>query len=104
MFNGQQVHQACQQYLQMGTLVVPLDRVVQTTDFPAICNQVLSYREAGSFMRFAMDNYGTDRVLEFFRISGRDDSLATIKQRFATAVGVSFDTAGTEWTTMLKDR
>jgi hypothetical protein len=43
-------------------------------------------------------------MLEFFRISGRDDSLATIKQRFATAVGVSFDTAGTEWTTMLKTR
>jgi len=104
VFNGQQVHQACQQYLQLGTLVVPLDRVVQTTDFRAISDQVLSYREAGSFMRFAMDNYGTDRVLEFFRISGRDDSLATIKQRFATAVGVPFDTAGTQWTTMLKDR
>ena len=30
--------------------------------------------------------------------------LPQIKQRFAMAVGVSFDTAGTEWTTMLKDR
>jgi len=104
VFNGQQVHQACQQYLQLGTLVVPLDRVVQTTDFRAVSDQVLSYREAGSFVRFAIDSYGTDRVLEFFRISGRDDSLATIKQRFSTAVGVPFDTAGTQWTNMLKDR
>src|SRR6476661_3871816 len=63
VFNGQQVHQACQQYLQLGTLVVPLDRVVQTADFRAISDQVLSYREAGSFVRFAIDSYGTDRVL-----------------------------------------
>jgi hypothetical protein len=104
VFNGQQVHQACQQYLQLGALVVPLDRVVQTSDFRAISDSVLSYRAAGSFVPFAIDSYGTDRVLEFFRISGRDDSLATIKQRFATAVGVSLDTAGTEWTTMLKTR
>ena len=104
VFNGQQVHQACQQYLQLGTLVVPLDRVVQTSDFRAISDSVLSYREAGSFMRFAVDIYGTDRVLEFFRISGRDDSLATIKQRFATAVGVSMDTAEAAWMEMLRAR
>ncbi len=104
VFNGQPVHQACQQYLQLGTLVVPLDRVVQTSDFRAISDQVLSYREAGSFVRFAMDSYGTDRVLEFFRVSGRDDSLATIKQRFASAVGVSMDAAEAAWTEMLRTR
>lgn len=104
VFNGQQVHQACQQYLQLGTLVVPLDRVVQTSDFRAISDQVLSYREAGSFVRFAVDSYGTDRVLEFFRISGRDDSLATIKQRFATAVGVPMDAVEAAWMEMLRTR
>jgi hypothetical protein len=104
VFNGQQVHQACQQYLQLGTLVVPLDRVAQTSDFRAISDQVLSYREAGSFVRFAIDSYGIDRVLEFFRISGRDDNLATIKQRFSTAVGVSTEAAEAAWMEMLTAR
>ncbi len=104
VFNGVSVHQACQQYLQSGTLVLPLDRVVTTTDFRAISDDVLSYREAGSFMRFVMDTYGTARLLEFFRVSGRDDGLATIQQHFATTVGVSLDTAETAWKTMLTTR
>jgi hypothetical protein len=41
-FNGQQVHEACRQYLQFGTLVVPLDRAMQTDNFRAITDQVLS--------------------------------------------------------------
>ena len=102
MFNGQPVHQACRQYLQLGTLALPLDRVVTTSDFRAISDEVLSYREAGSFMRFVLDTYGTDRVREFFRLSGRDDSLSTIKQRFGAAIGVSLDSAADAWTTMLK--
>jgi hypothetical protein len=102
MFNGQSVHQACRQYLQLGTLPLPLDRVVATTDFRAISDDVLSYREAGSFMRFLLDTYGTNRVLEFFRSSGRDDTLSTIKQRFAAAVGVSLDNAEAAWVAMLR--
>lgn len=104
VFNGQPVHQACQQYLQLGTLVLPLDRVVTTNDFRAISDDVLSYREAGSFMRFVMDTYGTARLLEFFRISGRDDNLSTITQRFATAIGVPLETAESSWLSMLRSR
>ena len=102
VFNGQPVHQACRQYLQLGTLALPLDRVVTTSDFRAISDEVLSYREAGSFMRFVLDTYGVDRVREFFRISTRDDTLSTIKQRFAAAIGVSLDSAEDAWTTRLK--
>ena len=103
-FNGQPVHQACREYLQLGTLALPLDRAVPTNDFRAISDQVLSYREAGSFMRFLLDTYGIERVREFFRISSRDDNLQTIRQRFANAVGVSLTEAEAAWTTMLRDR
>jgi hypothetical protein len=104
VFNGQAVHDACRQYLQFGTLVLPLDRVVTTNDFRGISDDVLSYREAGSFMRFVMDTYGTDRLLDFFRASARDDSLTTIKQRFASSMGVSLDVAETAWKAMLTTR
>ncbi len=103
VFNGQSVHEACRQYLRFGTLALPLDRVVTTNDFRAIADDVLSYREAGSFMRFAIDRYGIGRVLDFFRLSSRDDNLSTIKQRFATAIGASFETVESAWTAMLQE-
>jgi len=59
-------------------------------------------RQAGSFVRFAIDRYGIERMLEFFRISSRNDSIAVIKERFLTAFGVSFDTAESDWLTMLR--
>ena len=104
VFNGQQVHSACAQYLQAGTLVVPLDRVVSTTDFRAVSDQVLSYREAGSFVRFTIDRYGIERVLQFFRLSSPTDGLTVIKERFLTALGVSLEAAEAEWTAMLRNQ
>jgi hypothetical protein len=44
------------------------------------------------------------RVLDFFRISSRDDNLSTIKQRFGTAIGVSFATAESAWQAMLDEQ
>jgi hypothetical protein len=104
VFNGQQVHSACSQYLQAGALVVPLARVVSTTDFRAVSDQVLSYREAGSFVRFTIDRYGIERVLQFFRVSSRTDSLAAIQERFQSAFGVSMESAESEWTAMLRNQ
>ena len=102
VFNGQQVHNACRQYLQFGTLVVPLERVMTTTAFRAVADSVLSYREAGSFMRFTIDRYGIERVLEFFRISSETDSVAVFKERFQTAFGVSIDDVERDWLAMLR--
>jgi hypothetical protein len=104
VFNGQQVHSACSQYLQTGALVVPLARVVSTTDFRALSDQVLSYREAGSFVRFTIDRYGIERVLQFFRASSRTDTVATIQVRFQAAVGVSLETVESEWTALLRNQ
>jgi hypothetical protein len=76
--------------------------VMTTTAFRAVADSVLSYREAGSFMRFTIDRYGIERVLEFFRISSRTDSVAVIKERFQSAFGVSMDDVEREWLAMLR--
>ena len=68
----------------------------------AAADDVLSYREAGSFMRFTIDRYGIERVLEFFRISSRTDSVTLIKERFQTAFGLSMDDVEREWLAMLR--
>jgi hypothetical protein len=103
VFNGQEVHQACRQYLQAGTLVVPLDRVITTSDFRAVTDTTLSYREAGSFMRFVLDRYGMLRTLEFFRASSSNDSIATIKTRFQAAFGVPIETVESDWLVLLRN-
>jgi hypothetical protein len=102
VFNGQQVHQACGQYLQLGQLVIPLDRIVQTNDFRAVSDATLSYRQAGSFVRFVIDRHGIARTLEFFRTSSRTDGLATIKNRFLVAFGEALESTEAEWMTMLR--
>jgi hypothetical protein len=102
VFNNQEVHQACRQYMQGGTLVLPLSRVVASEDFRALSDQVLSYRQAGSFMRFLIDRHGVPKVLEFFRASGRTDSVAMIRERFLTVFGESLDAADVAWQTLLR--
>jgi hypothetical protein len=103
-FNGSQVHEACAAYLRGGQLVLPLARIVVTTDFRAITDQLRSYYEAGSFMRFVIDTYGLDRTREFFRTSSRGDSLDTIRDRFAAAMGVSLETAEAAWLDLVRTK
>ncbi len=103
VFNGLEVHQACRQYLQAGTLVTPLARIYLTNDFRAIADATLSYREAGSFMRFVLDRYGVQPTLAFFRMSSNSDDLATIRARFQAAFGVSIDTVESAWLAMLRE-
>jgi hypothetical protein len=103
VFNGVEVHQACRQYLQAGSLIVPLERVVQTSDFRAISDSILSYREAGSFMRFVLDQYGVQATSQLFRTSSRTDDLSTIKTRFQAAVGASLESVEGAWLAMLRN-
>ena len=102
-FNGEEVHHAARRYLQGGELILPLDRIIETSGFRAVSDTTLSYREAGSFVRFLIDEYGLDRFLAFYR-SGvvPDDSNGAIKRYFQSAMGVAFDDAEAAWLTMLR--
>jgi hypothetical protein len=96
-FNGQQVHDAVRSSRRAGTLALPLSGIVTTSAFRAIADSEASYREAGSFVAFLIDRFGMDRVLQFFRASTRDDSLDTIRSRFATSFGATLEEAEAAW-------
>ncbi len=102
-FNGEEVHHAARRYLDAGQLVLPLDRIIETSGFRAVSDSELSYREAGSFVRFVIDRYGLDRFLAFYR-SGvtPNDAKATIKPRFSNAMGLAFEDAEAAWLEMLR--
>jgi hypothetical protein len=96
-FNGVAVDDACRTYFQAGTLLLPLSRIAQTSDWVGLTDSVLAYREAGSFMRFLLDTYGVDRVLQFFRMSTTDDPLPAIDAHLVQAVGRSLEQLEAEW-------
>lgn len=103
VFNGVEVHQACRGYLATNLLPRPLANYVTTTPFRAIQDQVLSYRFAGSFVRFLMDRYGTTAVLQFFRqAGGRDEALATIRARTERVFARTLEELETEWLQFLR--
>lgn len=103
VFNGQEVHAAARRYLQGGQLVLPLERMLANEDFRKIQDSTLSYREAGSFVRFLIDRYGLDATLSFYRSGGTTgtSSARDVKSAFNRVFGVSFETAEAAWLTKL---
>jgi hypothetical protein len=102
-FNGQQVHDAALEYRRQGRLL-PLDRIIEADGFRAVADSTLTYREAGSFVRFLIDRSGFEPLKAFFRTSARDDSRAFIEQRFEAAFGRSLATTEREWHAFLEGR
>ena len=101
-FNGVEVHAAARTYLETGQLVLPLDRILENKSFRDIPDSVLSYREAGSFVRFLIDRYGLDRVLALFPGGSYTDSAAAIRGRFEAAFSVTVAQAEDAWLEMLR--
>jgi len=101
-FNGLQVHEACAGYLRAGTLPLPISRYVTTNEFRTLPDQVLSDRMAGSFVLFLEERFGLPQVLAFFRVSGREDSLATIRTRFQQTFGATVEESEAAWLAMLQ--
>lgn len=102
-FNGQDVHEACRAALSAGQLPLPLASHVTTTPFRGIQDQVLSYRYAGSFVRFLVERHGLMAVIEFFRQSGgRDESLTAIRARTQNVFGRSLEELEAAWLAMLR--
>jgi hypothetical protein len=101
--NGEEIHHAARRYLDSGLLVLPLDRIIETSGFRSLPDSTLSYCEAGSFVRFLMDRFGLDRVVGFFQSGVRSDDLrAAIKSRFRDAFGFEFEHAEAEWLEVLR--
>ena len=96
-FNGEPLHAAASRYRSAGQLVLPLTRIVQTESFRAVADQVLSYRQAGSFVGFLLERYGMDRVQQLFRTNGAGDSVGVILARFQAAFGVTLEEAEAAW-------
>jgi len=103
-FNGQDVHEACRSYLAAGQLPLPLSNYVTTTPFRNIPDQVMSYRVAGSFVRFLIERQGMTAVLDFFRqAGGRDESISAIRARTEAVFRRSLEELEADWLAILRE-
>ena len=102
-FNGVEVHAACRDYLRDGRLPLPVADYVTTAPFRGLADQVLSYRYAGSFVRFMVDRHGLAAVLDFFRgAGGRDESRAAIGARAEAVFGKTLADLEADWLAFLR--
>ncbi|MCD6329454.1 MAG: hypothetical protein ACTSQ8_26160 [Candidatus Helarchaeota archaeon] len=94
-WNGMPVHYWGKKYKDEEALI-PLDNLLETEDFRAY-DGVITYPEAGSFMKFMIDSYGLDQMKSFFEIGDRYHSKETIKLNFVSVYNFSINKAEEEW-------
>ena len=79
-----------------------MSRYATTSEFRGISDQVLSYRYAGSFVRFLTERYGRPAVLQYFRSGTREESLSAIRGRMLETFGASLDAIEADWLAFLR--
>lgn len=100
-WNGTHVYEHTQLLVQTGQLR-PLQTIVTTAAFRDV-HEWVGYGEAGSFLLFLIEEFGLDHLLSFFRISGRDDSRASIESAFRSVWGISLAEAEQRWLQTIAD-
>lgn len=97
LWNGRDVHQVAR---MMGSELIPLRDMVTTDDFRRYPDGT-SYPEAGSFIRYLMENHGSAAVLSLFAAGSRNDSRGTIERSFRSAFGFELTEAEARWRAFL---
>jgi hypothetical protein len=67
-----------------------------------LSDATMAYRVAGSFVLFLQERFGLPRVLDFFRVSGRDDTLSVVRSRFQQVFGATLDQTEADWLATLQ--
>jgi hypothetical protein len=99
-WNGQTPHAWAKQYLQQGTLLSVPDVSVTSAFMAADPNT--SYPSAGSWVGFLIEEYGLQRLLQFFNGAKWDDSTATTATGFQRVFDRSLSDAEQDWHTFLQ--
>lgn len=92
---GSSVHYWAKRYKDEGTLI-PLNDMLTSGNFRKF-DDMITYPESGSFVRFMIDNYGMDKMKSFYQIDYQEETNLEIKQNFLSIYGFSIDQAEEEW-------
>lgn len=96
-YSGRSAHEDVR---ALGAARRPLAEIVTTAGFRAI-EETVGYPEAGSFVRYLLDEHGAAPLHTLFAAGAREDSLATIRTAFRRAYGTSLADAEGTWLAFL---
>ena len=99
-WSGTPLHDLTRQFRQQGRFV-PLAGLTETASFRSHDSNV-TYPEAGSFMRWLVDEYGLDRIRTLYaRAAGPNESATGVRAGFAAVYGRSLDELEQAWLAFL---
>jgi len=94
-WSGTPVHDAVRQFRTTGQLI-PIAAMTETAAFRAQ-NDLITYPESGSFVRFLIDADGIAAMRRLYGAMSNDASAATVRATFLEVYGYSLDEAETRW-------
>ena len=97
MYFGRESHEHSKFLLENDSIVLPRDLLSTFGDN----DPILSYNEAGSFVAFMIESYGSEEFLRFYSESPED--LASVETNVERIYGKSFGDLETEWISFLQD-
>jgi hypothetical protein len=101
-WNGTPVHDAARQLRAAGQLI-PIASIAETAAFRAR-NELITYPESGSFVRFLIDADGIDAMRRLFGSMAGDAPIATVRATFQNVYGYSLDESEARWLRFLDTR
>jgi hypothetical protein len=97
--NGVPVHDVVRQLKAQGRLL-PFTSFVTSSGWNS-SDYTITYDEAGSFVRYMVDQHGIDRMTQVFRTIVYGDSAATVSTRLQAIYGFSLAEAEARWLAFL---
>lgn len=97
---GGPVHFLCRDWLERGELY-PIRDILHSDDFRA-GGWTDTYPQAGSFVKFLIDEYGLSRMKSIFRAVDEYDSTQSIMSSFESIYGFSLEEAERRWHRFLR--
>ena len=94
-WGGTPIHSAARQFRASGQLI-PIASLAETAAFRAR-NDLITYPESGSFVRFLIDTEGVPAMRRLFGAMANDAPLATVRSAFLNVYGFTLDEAEARW-------
>ncbi len=89
------VHTWARRFRREGRLI-GIAELLESSDFRRFDDNV-TYPEAGSFIRYLIDEYGLDKMLELFRNGSPHQTDSEVRSIFSAIYGFSVETAEEGW-------
>jgi hypothetical protein len=98
-WNGTPIHELARRFRASGRLL-PIGQLAATSGFRQYDSSV-TYPEAGSFVRFLIDQRGLDPIKRLFASVTADSGADTVRRQVETIYGTSLEELEREWLAFL---